>query len=571
VANKRNVNRGGRQWCRVDLHLHTPSSADYAESGVSYLDILKKAEVSGLNIIAFTDHNTVAGYGAMQKEIEELTLLKQLNRLHADEKRRLEEYQRLLDKILVLPGFELTATLGFHVMGIFPPQTTVRELEYILLRLNVPPDQLDQGSTEVGATVDVLTAYRIINEVGGLVIAPHANSSHGVALRGYDFGGQTKIAYTQDPHLHALEVTDLESKSRRRTALFFNGTKPEYPRRMHCIQGSDSHRLDRDPKDKSRLGVGGRVTEVLLGEVSFEALLEVFQGDDFARTRPYRPAQAPFDHVQAAREQGPSIVQSFHETMARRGGRLYAIICDVCAFANTNSGTIYIGVSANPKSPPVGLDNPNEAINTLRTEIERKITPPLRVSIDTLESQNRKVLRVSVSPGDDPPYAVDENKIYVRDESETNMAVRDEIVGLVKKKLKPAEPALSEDETVEESVPANGQAAPPRTGVEIVVAEERKGNRYYGMKDLRNGNVVHNVTQQSARKLWRYAITQSLKQTVKPENVQWRGEIGLLKRFKRAGKWRYDLVQRDEDGTIHVYYGVTEDGVHGPWRQFIQE
>jgi hypothetical protein len=571
VANKRNSNRGSRQWCRVDLHLHTPSSADYAESGVSYLDILKKAEISGLDIIAFTDHNTAAGYGAMQKEIEELRLLKQLNRLHADEKRRLEEYQRLLGKILVLPGFELTATLGFHVMGIFSPQTTVRELEYILLRLNVPPDQLDQGSTEVGATVDVLTAYRIINEVGGLVIAPHANSSHGVALRGYDFGGQTKIAYTQDPHLHALEVTDLESKSRRRTALFFNGTKPEYPRRMHCIQGSDSHRLDQDPKDKSRLGVGGRVTEVLLKEVSFEALLEVFQGGDFACTRPYRPAQAPFDHVQAAREQGPSIVQSFHETITRRGGRLHAIICDVCAFANTNSGTIYIGVSANAKSPPAGLDDPNEAINILRTEIERKITPPLRVSIDTLESQNRKVLRVSVSAGDDPPYAVDENKIYVRDESETNMAVRDEIVGLITKKLKPIAPPPSEEEAVEETVPANGQVAPPRTGVEIVVAEERKGNRYYSMKDLRNGNVVHNVTQQSARKLWRYAITQSLKQTVKPENVQWKGEIGLLKRFKRAGKWRFDLVQRDQDGTIHVYYGVTEDGVHGPWRQFVQE
>ncbi|UCC87227.1 MAG: putative DNA binding domain-containing protein [Anaerolineales bacterium] len=571
MSNKRRSGRGARQWRRVDLHLHTPGSTDFAESDVTYLDILQKAESSGLDIIAFTDHNTVVGYGAMQKEIEELRLLKQLNRLRADERRRLDEYQRLLSKILVLPGFELTATLGFHVLGIFPPHTTVRELEYILLRLNVPPDKLDRGSTEVGATVDVLTAYRIINEAGGLVIAPHANSSHGVALRGFDFGGQTKIAYTQDPHLHALEVTDLESKSRRRTALFFNGTKPEYPRRMHCIQGSDSHHLSGDPKDKNRLGVGGRVTEVLLSEASFEALLEVFEGDDFARTRPFRPTEAPFDHVQAAREQGASIVQSFHKTMVRRGGRLHAIICDVCAFANTNGGNIYIGVSPNPKSPPAGLDNPTEAISALKVEIERKITPPLSVSIDTFESQERKVLRVTVSTGDDPPYAVDENKIYVRDESETNIAVRDEIVGLVAKKHKLAEPLSPVEEAVEETAPANGQVAPPRTGVEIVIVEERKGNRYYSMKDLRNGNVVHNVTQQSARKLWQYAITQSLKQAVKPENVQWKGDIGLLKRLKRAGKWRYDFVQRDADGTIHVYYGVTEDGIHGPWRQFVQE
>jgi hypothetical protein len=571
VAKKRRAGRGKQQWVRIDLHLHTPGSADFAEPDASYLDILHKAESRRLDIIAFTDHNTLAGYEAMQKEIEELKLLKQLNRLQAGEKRTLDEYERLLNKILVLPGFELTATLGFHIMGIFSPEATVRELEHILLRLNVPPDKLDEGSTEVGATVDVLTAYRIINQAGGLVIAPHANSSHGVAMRGFDFGGQTKIAYTQDPHLHALEVTDLESKSRRRTALFFNGSKPEYPRRMHCIQGSDAHQINADPKDKKRLGVGDRATEVLLNEVSFEALLEVFRGDDFARTRPYRPTETPFDYVQAAREQGPSIVQSFHERMTRRGGRLHAIICDVCAFANTNGGNIYVGVSSSAKSPPAGVDNPAEAINTLRTGIENKVTPPLNVSIDTLESQGRKVLRLGIPVGDDPPYAVDENKIYVRNETETNMAVRDEIVGLVKKKAKPVEAPPPQAEGEEETAPADDRLAPPRTGVEIVMVEERKGNRYYSMKDLRNGNVVHNVTQQSARKLWQYAIDQSLEQPVKPDKVTWKGEIGLVKRLKRAGKWRYDLVQRDRVGKLHVYYGVTEDGIHGPWRAFVDE
>ena len=104
--------------------------------------------------------------------------------------------------------------------------------------MNVPVNRLIEGSTEVGASADVLTAYRLIDEVGGLVIAPHVNSTHGVAMRGFNFGGQTKIAYTQVPHLHALEVTDMDVVGRRTTAKFFDGTKPEYPRRMHCIQGS---------------------------------------------------------------------------------------------------------------------------------------------------------------------------------------------------------------------------------------------------------------------------------------------------------------------------------------------
>src|SRR5574340_451249 len=99
-------------------------------------------------------------------------------------------------------------------------------------------------------------------------IAAHANSSNGVAMRGFNFGGQTKIAYTQDTNLHALEVTDLELKSPRSTAAFFSGTKPEYPRRMHCIQGSDAHRLTPDPTRKKNLAVGERATDVLLEERS---------------------------------------------------------------------------------------------------------------------------------------------------------------------------------------------------------------------------------------------------------------------------------------------------------------
>ncbi len=110
-----------------------------------------------------------------------------------------------------------------------------------------------------------------MDEAGGLVIAAHANSSNGVAMRGFPIGGQTKIAYTQDQHLHALEVTDLENKGSKATAAFFNGTKPEYPRRMHCIQGSDCHRLTTDPQRKKNLGIGDRTTDVLLPEVSFSA------------------------------------------------------------------------------------------------------------------------------------------------------------------------------------------------------------------------------------------------------------------------------------------------------------
>ncbi|MBN1178585.1 MAG: putative DNA binding domain-containing protein [Anaerolineae bacterium] len=559
------------QWRRVDLHLHTPASADYHQPGVSYLDILRQAESRGLDAIAFTDHNTVAGYRKMTEEIHQLEVLEQLSRLRSEEQKTLAEYRRLREKVLVLPGFEFTATFGFHILGIFDPDMDVREIEFLLRKLNIPVDKLDTGSVEVGATNDVLTAYRTISEAGGIVIAAHANSNNGVAMRGFDFGGQTRIAYTQDVHLHALEVTDLDKRDVRTTARFFDGSKPEYARRMRCIQGSDAHQLERDPKDRHRLGVGDRVTEVMLPDMTFAALREVFLSDDFARTRPYRHAEkAPYDYVQSAREEGATFVQDFHSRHSRRGGHLYAILCDICAFANTNGGTLYVGLSADLKEPPIGVGNPRQVIDAIQTEVSQRITPPLEVKADAQDSQGKRIVRVTVPRGEDPPYAIDDNKVYIRSESETGLAVRDEIVNLVLHSQAPESPVEHVESPVQEELPeqTHGRVEPPRTGVEIVDTEERQGTLYHTMRDLRNGNVVKNVTRKSARKLWHYAITQVEDHPVDPKKIEWVGDIAVARKREHAGQSRYDLVQMDA-GKARVYYGVTDDGIHSDWTELV--
>ncbi len=566
------------KWYNIDLHLHTPASGDYQQPEASYLDILKQAEKRGLDMLAFTDHNTVAGYRRMQEEIQQLEVLKRLNRLLPEEQNRLKEYHRLLGKILVFPGFEFTATFGFHILGVFPADKSIRSIEHILLELNIPPDQLDEGSMTVGASSDVLNAYRKINEAGGLAIAAHANSNHGVAMRGFNIGGQTKIAYTQDPNLHALEVTDLEKKGRYSTAAFFSGTKPEYPRRMHCIQGSDAHRVVKDPSNHKYLGIGDRSTDVRLPEPSFAAFKKLLLGNDFARTRPHRAKAEPsFDFIQAAREEGANIVQDFHESMTVRGGKLYAIIADVCAFANTNGGTIYVGMHRDQNRNVAGVSSVSKSISRLEKEISKRISPPLNCDLDSQKVGGKKIIRVLVPRGENPPYAVDDSKIYVRTEAETSMAVRDEIVGMV---LRGESDRLKDDADTQVEVqgdpipiPEGGikPEDPPRTGVEIVSFEERKGVRYYTVRDLRNGNVVNNVTQKSARKLWHYAISQyrKINQEVNNLDVKWHGDLGLMNHQKRGNYNRYDLVQRNPEGGYRYYFGVNDDGVHGEWMKVV--
>ncbi len=576
------------QWYRVDLHLHTPASADYVDKRINYIDILRKAEQRGLDMIALTDHNTVNGYAAMMRDVERLTYLEKIGRAQIDELRVLSEYRRLLDKIVVLPGFEFTATFGFHILGIFSPQTPLRLLEHLLLNLHIPPHVLDEGTSEVGASADVLTAYHAINDAGGICIAAHANTTHGVAMRGMDFGGQTRIAYTQDRHLHALEVTDLERKGRRTTQQFFDGTKPEYPRRMRCVQGSDSHNLE-TVQDKGRiitLGVGERTTEVLLPERSFEALLEMFQSSDFSRSRAYKPGNQPDDYIASARAEGPTMLQSFHESMSRQGGKLHNIVADVCAFANTNGGTVYVGISADAKKKPEGINDVKKSVETLQNEINAQITPTINVEIDTQETQGKTILRVQVPFGEDRPYAIDNTRIFVRDEAESSIAIRDEIVNLVRQgktfqdSRTTAPPMVSPivttvvpvvslpDEDRPEPHIEDEAIKPPQAGVEIVGVEQRGSTSYYIMRDLRNGNIVKNVTRSSARRLWHYAIKQKETFPIKPEEIHWQGEIGLWRSYKKSGDIRYDLVQR-ENGGVRVYYGATESGMHGPWQQFL--
>lgn len=106
----------------------------------------------------------------------------------------------------------------------------------------------------------------------------------------------------------------------------------------------------------------------------------------------------------------------------------------------------------------------------------------------------------------------------------------------------------------------------PRTGVEVVSTENRNGVPYHSMRDLRNGSVVHNVTRYSARRLWYYAIMRHEAGAPDPAEIIWSGEVGLWHRVKRANVLRYDLVSREPDGSLRLYYGVTEDGISGPWR-----
>ena len=590
---------GRRQWYKVDLHTHTPASNDYEDPGINYLEWLATARKRGLDVVAITDHNTVAGVAAIRREIEWLTRLQEQDRLTDEERSNLEQWHKLANEIVILPGFEFTATFGFHILAIYPPETSIRKLEHTLLQLNVPEDRLLVGSTETGASTDVISAYDTIVGSGGIAIAAHANSTNGVAMRNFPFGGQTKIAYTQDANLSALEVTDLESRSRKATSRFFNGSKTEYPRKMHCIQGSDAHRLNSDPRNNRRLGLGERATELLLPEPSFGAIKELFASRSFDRTRPFRAPEKVVDHLAAARAEGPNQTQSFHETANLKGGRQTVVLADLCGFANTDGGTIFVGANAR-KGRVKGLAASKQVQKELQQALAERLTPPLETRFEILANSGVDVLRIGVDAGDAKPYCLDGSKFYVRNDAETSLALRDEIVALVLESvgLNADLVGSTESDDAPSAAESDGEAKTgagrdsgskrskgrassgsteaddpfylPQDGVEIVDSETRGDTTYYVVRNLRNHHSVSNVTRKGARKLWNYAITQFEDSPVKTDQIRWKENVGFIRSGKRAGKERFDLALR-EGSSLRVFFGVTNDGMEGAWAQFVEE
>jgi hypothetical protein len=168
----------------------------------------------------------------------------------------------------------------------------------------------------------------------------------------------------------------------------------------------------------------------------------------------------------------------------------------------------------------------------------------------------------------------------VRDEADTGLAVRDEIVSLVLRNsharaasqvATEAQRQIVTEQTVQSPIiPERDGVSSPRTGVEIVKVDERDGVSYYTMRDLRNGNEVKNVTRVSARRLWHYAITEfdQLPSDLSKVKIQWQGKVGLLGVQRQGKKVRYNLVERTPRG-YRLYFGVTEDGIHGRWKALV--
>lgn len=554
-----------KRWIRIDLHIHTPASEDYAETGATYLDILHEAERHNLEIIAFTDHNTVAGFEQMRREVDFLEQLLRLGRATDVDRQQLDEYQRLLRAITVLPGFEFTSHYGAHVLAIFPPQTPISLIEATLLQLGVPASRIKEGATSIPDTEHITNAYELIARAGGIVIAAHANGPAGVISESLRMGasGQSRVAATQHHHLDALEFINYYTDHGTFTSPgFYNGRTDHYERRMFCIQGSDAHRVRRafNGTDAShRHGIGDRYFEAQLEAPTFANLQALFRSDNFDHIRVPKRYQKEWEIDQLRFG-----IPSERNILRGANAELDVLMADITALANMGGGTLVLGATSGEHGAVEGIAQPDQVSEQVRLAVEEHVEPAPTLSFELMRYEGGDVLRVEIRASQSPPYVTRGGMVFVRRDAETAHANRGEILQLARR-------AFAEGAT---SPLDNGQELPlPRSGVEIIEVQRRNGERQYEIRDLRT---TPGVVRERAQGLWAYAIDrhEDLREgRVDLEaQIKWVGRLGLWRSYRQGNRTKFDLVHRDANGVIdHVFYGVSDWGLSESWQILVED
>jgi len=257
------------EFYKMDLHVHTPASKCYkgSKNDEEYFEILKNAHKQNLDIIAITDHNSIAGYERLMElrsEIENrLNILSEYKDSATKINDALAEYKEkldLFDKLLILPGVEVTLNPGVHML-VIAPQKKVSVLSELL-------DSVGYITGKRGADCDVAIDVDIKNFLSStllselMVIAPHIDSDKGIYN---SLSGQFRGEIMRSEVIAAFSCNALSQKEKILSLMKgdVNYKRSFLPAFVNC---SDAHSAE---------DVGTKFSYIKLSTLSYEAIRDV--------------------------------------------------------------------------------------------------------------------------------------------------------------------------------------------------------------------------------------------------------------------------------------------------------
>ncbi|MCG3134365.1 MAG: hypothetical protein HMLKMBBP_01671 [Planctomycetes bacterium] len=263
---------------KLDLHVHSPGSADFDDKSVTPAAFVQACLAAGLQGVAVTDHNSAAWIDEVKKAAVGTTLT-------------------------VFPGVEITCRGGkdgIHVIALLDPMHGRAEVESLLSVLGFETSQY--GKLDTVASKEVMEVVAIIRDRGGVAILAHANSSRGV-LR--DMSGKQRTDLIRHPAVTALEAADFQDAARRaqhhRAVDYLDGTDAEYRRKLAVYQASDNPGA---PGTHSLATIGSRCAFFKMDRIDIDSLKQCLADPDVRIRQDFELKTYSYPRIQSLRITG---------------------------------------------------------------------------------------------------------------------------------------------------------------------------------------------------------------------------------------------------------------------------
>jgi DNA repair ATPase RecN len=201
----------GSRWWRIDLHAHSPASYDFkpdadreAKDWAAWVSAAKSA---GLNAGAVTDHNTAHGVDALRAAAAAVP-----------------------GAPVILPGAEITASDGTHLLLVLDSTCTQQHVEEFLTRARIPIDQRGTQAARSPLSVEQILGIECER---GVILGAHVNGPAGLL----EHDGQQRIAELRQPRLAGVEI----DPTRGLDGTWLDGSRSEIARVIPQVWSSDSH------------------------------------------------------------------------------------------------------------------------------------------------------------------------------------------------------------------------------------------------------------------------------------------------------------------------------------------
>lgn len=210
----------GSEWRLWDLHLHTPSSYDYQDKSVTNEEIINTLKENKISAAVITDHSQI--------DVERINELIELGKS---------------EKILILPGIELTSELGgkesVHFIGIFDNKDVKNLWDNLKIKLKLTEKDIESNGGFEGTYVYINNGCKVIHEHGGIVSIHAGQKTNSVE----NVSNDLKIKQKLKEDLLSYDIDILEIRNEKEESDYRNKVFPDIKSPLPMVVCSDNHNM----------------------------------------------------------------------------------------------------------------------------------------------------------------------------------------------------------------------------------------------------------------------------------------------------------------------------------------